>query len=169
MGGLANIEAIYIASVFIVPGYVFLTFRNQFVAGQDRLGTEQMLGFFTYSAINFACFGWIIYLAIAYNLSPFWRILAWTGTLVLIPASMGLLAGLCSKRGLGGQIYRLLGLNPIHPTPRAWEYVFYDSPATWVLVTLKNDTKFAGWWGGDSFASSDPKERDLFIQLIVCS
>jgi len=166
MGGLANVEVVYVALVFIVPGYIFLTFRNQFVAGQDRLGTEQMLNFFTYSTINFALFGWIIYLAIAFSLEPVWRILAWTGTLVIIPAVMGLIAGVCAKREFVGRIYRWMGLNPIHPTPRAWEYVFYDSPAAWILVTLKNDTKFAGWWGGDSFASSDPKERDLYISQV---
>jgi hypothetical protein len=50
MSGLVDIDTVYIAIFFLVPGYIFLTFRNQFVAGQDRLGTEQLLAFITYSA-----------------------------------------------------------------------------------------------------------------------
>jgi hypothetical protein len=59
MFGLTSTEAVYIALICVVPGYVFLAFRNQFIAGQDRLGTEQLLAFVTYSALNFAVFGWI--------------------------------------------------------------------------------------------------------------
>jgi hypothetical protein len=166
MGGLKNIEAVYIALVFVVPGYIFLTLRNQFVAGQDRLGTEQILGFVAYSSINFALFGWMIYLAIAYEVDPLPRVAIWILTLVVIPAAIGLLCGVCSQKEIVGRIYRIFRLNPIHPTPRAWERVFFNSPASWVLVTLKNDIQFAGWWGGESFASSDAKERDLYISQI---
>jgi hypothetical protein len=55
MGGLTTIDAVYVALVFVVPGYIFLTLRNRFVAGQDRLGTEQILAFVTYSALNSHC------------------------------------------------------------------------------------------------------------------
>lgn len=36
----------------------------------------------------------------------------------------------------------------------------------WVLVTLKNGTRFAGFCGTDSFMSSEPAERDLYIQWV---
>ena len=36
----------------------------------------------------------------------------------------------------------------------------------WVLVTLKDGTRFAGYCGPDSFMSSDPAERDLYIQWV---
>lgn len=166
MGGLSSIDAVYIALVFIVPGYIFLSLRNQFVAGQDRLGTEQILSFVTYSALNFALFGWIIYLAISYQVAPYFRVAIWVLTLVIIPGALGLLCGVCSQREIVGRIYGFFGLNPIHPTPRAWERVFFNTPASWVFVTLKNGTQFAGFWGGESFASSDSKERDLYISEI---
>jgi hypothetical protein len=166
MSGLSNIDAVYIALVFIVPGYIFLTLRNQFVAGQDRLGTEQIFAFVTYSAVNFAFFGWMIYLAIAYQVAPYIRVAIWVLTLVVIPAGLGLLFGVCSQREVIGRIYTFFGLNPIHPTPRAWERIFFNSPASWVFITLKSGTQFAGFWGGQSFASSDAKERDLYISEV---
>ena len=39
-------------------------------------------------------------------------------------------------------------------------------PGEWVLVTLKDGTRFAGFCGPDSFISSDPAERDLYIQWV---
>lgn len=86
--------------------------------------------------------------------------------LVLIPAALGLLSGLSSQRELIGRIYSLFGLNPIHPTPHAWEHVFFNSPPSWVFITLKNGNSFAGFWGGASFASSDVRERDLYISQV---
>ena len=36
----------------------------------------------------------------------------------------------------------------------------------WVLVTLKDGTRFAGFCGPESFISSDPGERDIYIQWV---
>ena len=36
----------------------------------------------------------------------------------------------------------------------------------WVFVTLKNDYKYAGRLGPDSFASSEIAERDLYIEQL---
>lgn len=166
MVGLASIEAIYIALVFLVPGYVFLAVRNQFVAGQDRLLSENILAFVTYSAVNFALFGWIIYLIVAYRPTPFLVVIGWALLLIIIPAVLGVLGGISTQREIAARVYALLGLRPIHPTPRAWEHVFHNSRASWVFITLKSGTEFAGFWGGESFASSDSKERDIYISEI---
>jgi hypothetical protein len=166
MGSLSNVDAIYTALVFVVPSYVFLTLRNQFIAGQNRLGTDQILAFVTYSALNFALFGWIVYLAIFYHVAPYILVATWILILGVIPAALGVLWGLSSQREMIGRIYEFFGLNPIHPTPSAWDRVFFNTPASWVFITLKNGTAFAGFWGGQSFASSDVKERDLYISQV---
>lgn len=166
MSGLSNIDAIYTALVFVVPGYIFLTLRNQFIAGQDRLGTEQVLAFVTYSALNFALFGWIVYLAISYHLPPYVIVSSWALVLVVLPAALGLVSGLFSQREIVGKIYEYFRLSPVHPVPRAWDRVFFNSPPSWVLITLKSGVAFAGYWDGQSFASSDGKERDLFISQL---
>lgn len=36
----------------------------------------------------------------------------------------------------------------------------------WVIITLKDGTYFGGFCGGKSFISSEPRERDLYIQQI---
>ena len=39
-------------------------------------------------------------------------------------------------------------------------------PGQWVLVTLKDGTRFAGYCGTESCMSSDPTERDIYIESV---
>jgi Family of unknown function (DUF6338) len=169
MSGLVNIDAVYIAIFFLVPGYIFLTFRNQFVAGQDRLGTEQLLAFITYSALNLALFGWILF---AIPMAHRWIVvLAWAFVLLIGPAVLGFVSGMWTQKEWGSRLYEFFGLSLVHPTARSWDWVFHRVDPCFVLVTLKDGSQCAGYWGVNaagtqSFASSDPKERDLYISQV---
>lgn len=170
MSGLVNFETVYVAIFFLVPGYLFLTFRNQFVAGQDRLGTEQILAFVTYSALNLAIFGWTIF-AVPRS-APGWQIvLVWGFVLLIGPAILGFASGIWTQKELGSRLYSFLGLSLVHPTARSWDWIFHRVHPCFVLVTLKDGSQCAGYWGvsaagTQSFASSDPKERDLYISQV---
>jgi Family of unknown function (DUF6338) len=50
--------------------------------------------------------------------------------------------------------------------PTAWDYKFGQSSAQWMLIVLKDGTKFAGFFGDGSFASSCLKNRDIFLQQV---
>jgi len=171
MYGITSAEAVYIALICIVPGYIFLAFRNQFVAGQDRLGTEQLLAFVTYSALNFAIFGWINLVIVPQEAAPWLRIGIWMLTLLVGPAILGFISGVCTQKEYGSKIYAFFGLNTVHPTARSWDWIFHRVRPCFVLVTLKDGSQCAGYWGVNavgtqSFASSDPKERDLYISQV---
>ena len=47
-------------------------------------------------------------------------------------------------------------LYTVHVMPTAWDWKIGDMTEQWVLVTLKDGTRFAGLCGSDSFISSDP-------------
>ncbi|WP_425335351.1 DUF6338 family protein [Rhodoblastus acidophilus] len=57
-------------------------------------------------------------------------------------------------------------MHTVHPLSAAWDWRFHNTPEHWVLVKLKNDTTWAGYLGKDSFISSDPLQRDLYIQQV---
>ena len=59
-----------------------------------------------------------------------------------------------------------LRLNPVHPTPSAWDWTFEDLGEQFILVALRDGTYIGGLVGADSFVSSDPTERDIYIQQI---
>jgi hypothetical protein len=166
MEGLAKIDAIYIAIVFLVPGYVFLSLRNQFVVGQGKLGKEQLLTYLTISGVNFALCGWIVYAAYANNFGVPLKTLSWLLVTILIPAAAGMVFGVCNQRDYVRRLFQYFDLTPSHAIPSAWDYKFSRSAGEWVLVKLKDGTQFAGWWAGRSFASDDRTERDLLIEQV---
>jgi hypothetical protein len=166
MEGLAKIDAIYVALVFVVPGYVFLSLRNQFVVGQGKLGKEQLLSYVTISGVNFALCGWIIYAAYKNEFDVPMMAASWMLVIVVIPALAGIVIGVCTQRDYFRRMYHWLNLEPIHVVPSAWDYKFSKSPGEWVLVKLKDGTQFAGWWAAQSFASDDRTERDLLIEQV---
>jgi Family of unknown function (DUF6338) len=164
--GLAKIDAIYVALVFIVPGFVFLSLRNQFVAGQGKIGKEQILSYLTISGVNFALCGWIIYIAYKDDADVPVKAASWIVVIILIPAVAGIASGVCNQRDYFRKIFHHFNFEPIHAVPSAWDYKFSKSPGEWVLVKLKDGTQFAGWWAGQSFASDDRTERDLLIEQV---
>jgi hypothetical protein len=166
VAGLASLDAVYIALVFIVPGFVIRAVRAQFIIEQDRTQADQVLRFFTYGAINFALSGWVIYLTIAYSADAAFRAMAWTIVLLIAPCLIGITSAYCSQREVMTGLYRIMGLKPIHVVPWSWDYKFASIKQSWLLVTLKSGDRFSGFWAGDSFASTDPKERDLLIEKV---
>ena len=92
--------------------------------------------------------------------------LRWLVFLVILPVIVGVITGVVSNRTLLYKSLKKVRLNPIHPTPSAWDWTFSDLNEQYVLVKLKNGAMFGGFLGADSFISSDPNERDMYIEEI---
>lgn len=58
-----------------------------------------------------------------------------------------------------------MGVKALSGFPSAWDYHFSRvSEPLWTLVTLKDGSKVAGWFGSNSLASSG--ERDLYLEQV---
>lgn len=79
---------------------------------------------------------------------------------------MGVLLGYITRTEAIRRVLNYFGINPVHAVPTAWDWKFGNMKEKLVIVTLKDETKFAGYCGRGSFMSSDPSERDLFIEKI---
>jgi hypothetical protein len=145
---------------FIVPGLIIVFIRSQFVTGRSPSHAESILTYLTLSAIYYA----IVLPFLDYGLPQrkwVWTILVFGG-----PAIFGLALGINVRKGYLHKFLRWLHFNPVHAMPTAWDWKFCDTPPIWVMVTLKNGTHFAGRLTSDSFVSSDPKERDIYIENV---
>ena len=63
----------------------------------------------------------------------------------------------------------VLGFKPeatVQLSETSWDWKFggINSQKQWILVTLKVGSTFAGYYGKHSFTSSDPTNRDIYIQ-----
>jgi hypothetical protein len=66
-----------------------------------------------------------------------------------------------------GRALRRFGLRPVHPIPTAWDWQFGRiDDARFVLVTLQDDSIIRGFFGANSFASSDAGERDIYVEQL---
>lgn len=166
MEGLVSLDAVYIALLFFVPGYVFSVFRGHFILGRKMEGAEFYVRLLTLSAVNFALTGWPIYLGIAAGVGPELRAVLWALVILVLPAAFGLISGAWTKKEWLKRLYGIFGLNPIHHVPTSWDYAFSRSPGQFVLVVLKDGTQYGGWWASRSFASSVAEERDLLIEQV---
>ena len=94
------------------------------------------------------------------------KAIGWFTLIFVGPAILGLVLGINIQKNLFRRLLQRCGLHLVHAIPTAWEWKFSAMPPQWVLITLKDSTRFAGYCGPQSFISSDPAERDMYIEQI---
>lgn len=164
---IKSIEQIYTALIFVAPGLIIVYIRALFIAGRRPRVAEYAVEYVVVSTIYLAAavplLEWIISLQ-----GPNWfRVLAWLGLLAAVPAAIGLALGAASQNGWWRSALGWLRLSVVSPYPTGWDWVFarLKSPA-YLLITLRDDSTVAGYFGLGSLASSDPSERDLYLEEI---
>ena len=165
--------AVMMLIVFLVPGFVWRTTEGQFVYLDKRLEWEKF-------ALGLLCRSTFTYLPMAPWLYQAWNDKLYdthpiaTGFIALIlilllPSLLGVMSGIARQKDFGRNIIRFFGLGTFEQNniPTAWDRVFSNITPKWVIVTLKNGGQIYGYLGTNSYASSDPEERDLFISHTV--
>lgn len=161
-----NPQSIYLILALIVPGLIITYVRAQFITGRLQNHTDAILSYFTlssvYGAMVLPILVWFGF-DISADLSGigYWFMLIFVG-----PVIFGAALGLTSRTEILRHFFHKIGVSPIHPMPTAWDWKFGNMKENLVLVTLKDETRFAGYCGRESFMSSDPTERDIYVEKI---
>lgn len=162
MPKLLSLNNLYLILVFIVPGFIALSVRSQFITGRILSNSKDaILSYLTVTVIYSA-----LVLPFVDPESIEKSRLAWFALVFIGPIFLGLLLGINIQKDLVRRFLNRFGLYPAHAIPTAWDWKFNAMAEQWVLVTLKDGTHFAGFYGAQSFVSSNPDERDMFIQWI---
>ena len=166
MPNLIFFDNIYLVLFFLVPGLIVLFVRAQFVAGANFPHSAALLPYLAISVIYYAFAFPLIDIVVAIDKPIYGKVLAWFSLVFAGPAVLGLVPGVNIQENLFHRLLQKCGLKPIHVIPTAWDWKFGNMTEQWVLVTLKDGTRFAGFCGSESFMSSDPTERDIYIQQV---
>jgi len=167
---LDSVEGLILVLGFILPGHVILSVRAFLVPG-----TEQPEGIIAYlraihlSLINYALCLPGVYLILShpwYNNNPWGTAISWGVVILLMPSVWGILWGLSIQHSWSAWIRKKLRIRGVHPTKRAWDHKFGQLRPEMILVTLRDGSTVAGYFGPQSFASSDPTDRDVFIEQL---
>ena len=167
MPDLKDLNNIYLIAAFIVPGLIITYMRSRFITGRMEKFSDAALGYLTitliYYGFSLPIIGYILRVE-----QGVWKTLLWWGLLIVGPALFGLLLGVATQFEWLRWIATKLGLRMVHNTPTSWDWRFANCQAArFVMVTLTDGSSVAGIFGKGSFASTDPAERDLYIQEIM--
>ena len=163
---LKSLDNLYLIVGFLVPGLVVLFVRSQFVTGRSPSHSAALLSYLTVSVIYYALALPLVDFVLSIHKLDYDKALAWFTLILAGPAALGLLLGINIQKNLFRRVLQRCRLNPVHVMPTAWDWKFGGMTSEWVLVTLKDGTRFGGFCGPGSFISSDPTERDIYIERI---
>jgi len=166
MPDLKSIDNIYLILLFIVPGLIIVWVRSLFITGRVPSTKEAILPYLALSVTYYAVVLPIVEYVLSFREPGHEKALAWFGLVFVGPFFVGFILGIVAQYGWVRTFLRWMRLHIVHNIPTAWDWKFTNMPAQWVLVTLKDGTKFYGFCGANSFMSSDPKERDLYVERI---
>lgn len=167
---LESMQAVYFALAFLVPGFVADLVLSTFTTRRAEKSETALLRYLSLSALNYAVWSWLVYLVVTvewFDRHPFAAGMAWLFVILGGPTILAVAGGYSVQRDWGRKLCRKLDLHPVHIIPTAWDYRFGSLKTPhWVHVTLKDGSVVAGYFGGASFASSSPQERDLYIEQL---
>jgi hypothetical protein len=159
--------------VFLVPGFVFRSVEGQFVYLDRRLDWGRFaLGLLTRSTFAYLPVAPILYFA--WNnqwmeIHPVQASITAFGFLIFLPGLLGALSGIARQKQWPRWCIEKIGLKTFeqHQIPTAWDHLFSNVTTSWVIVRLRDGHQIRGFLGPDSYVSSDPTERDVYISHVL--
>jgi len=164
-------ETLFLTLAFIVPGFIWHYVQSAFMPRKTETTQLLLLQFLTFSCFNYALWSWLIYMSLVTEYAskhPATVSFMWVVIILASPVMMGILTGWLRQKQVVRNILSKMGLASLHPIPTAWDYKFHNTRSyVWIQIALKDGGKIAGLYGSESFSSSSPNERDLYIQKAV--
>ena len=162
---VSSLESIREVIPLVVPGFVFLWVRAQLLTGRLPAPSHAVLPWVIFSSVYW------YFIGAANDLFGFPGLgerPPWVALVVVVgvPMIAGGAAGWLEQQGLVHQAFRKVGLHIVLAPPSAWDGKFSKFNSEWVLITLRNGEQIPGYLGPESVLSSDPSERDIYVQEI---
>lgn len=166
---LLKIETINYVVLFFIPGFITYSILSLFLGRYRSPIDISMKKYFVLSIYNLLL--WAIYISIVSgDLSDLFACNTHDSMLYarifILPALFGLILGILFILHFVVGYFNKIGVNILHPIPTSWDYVFANIDNSRLLVTLADGSTVYGYFGPNSFASSDPKEKDLYLEIV---
>jgi len=164
-----SLDVVFFTLAFLVPGFIIESIVSALLPRKVEDNKLLFLRFLTYSCVNHALWWWLIDLLLHSEFSvghPWISHVVWFWIVFISPIFLGLGWAKLNQRDIVRAMLQWLGFDPVHVIPTAWDWKFSTTQPVWIMVTLMNGSTVCGFFGSNSFASSAPEERDLFIEEV---
>lgn len=166
---ISSIEVVLYTAMFVLPGFIMNKIIDTLNPPRKVSESSFFLSCLGYSLINTAIWSWAYVLLYPISENENRANFYWIALLAVTVAGAiicSTVIGLIKQHRLIYRIAQNLKITVIDPTPTAWDFRLFTPSGSFVLVTLTDGKEVQGWFGGNSFASSDPQERDIFIEKV---
>ncbi len=167
---ISSFDTLFYTLAFLVPGFVIDSVFSMFQRRRPERPHLSFLRLLTLSAINYAIWSWLIFLLI----QPEWpqahpgrAALGWLIVILIGPLLLGFIISYFAQKDWARRFLQWIGLRPLHVVPTAWDWRFETlREPHWLLVTLQDGSQVAGYFGSQSFASSQADQLDLYVEQV---
>lgn len=161
MIAVENLEEVIWGIALLAPGFLIMFGRSRFLTGRMPSVASSVFEYLMVSST---------YFALVYPLFLYISVETYVGALAflfVLPLVMGLLLGFGTQANVFRKIIQHLGMNPVHASPTAWDFVFSGRNGfSWVVVNLNSGGRYFGILGPSSMASSDLRYRDIYLEEV---
>ena len=162
-----SFDIVFYTAIFVLPGFLINSIIDTLNPTQKKSEGVLLLKSILYSIIHCAVWSWAYKLIFKLEMDLpycYWVILI--GFTIIAATVFAILIGIIKQKQLVRKVLSALKIYCPHSIPNSWDYAFARPEGIWVIVTLTDDSVIYGEFSTKSFASSDPEERDLFIEKI---
>lgn len=157
-----TIDNIILLTIFFVPGFVYLKTYRLFIAEVKTDFSKDFYEAIGFSLLNSIVFSYPLYLIHSKTLinnHPFVYFLVLGFIIILIPILCALIFHKISCKKWFSKFL-------INPTKSAWDSFFSKRECYYVIVTLKNGRKIGGKYGLNSFSSTYPNPKEIYLEEV---
>jgi hypothetical protein len=148
--------------VLIAPGFVATSVYRLLVPSPRRDPTSFTVELASYGMVNLALVSWMIPAVLDARLmkeQPGMFAAGMLTMLAVVPAFLALLTFAARRARWATRWFQ-------HPMPTAWDFLFSQRRALWVLFHLKDGQRIGGFFGRESYASSYPIAAEIYVENV---
>jgi hypothetical protein len=157
-----NVDKLALFLLFFLPGFISMKVYDLIVSGESRDFSRSMLDAVCYSTLNFAALSGLITIILTGDFYHKHFFLYWLSVFVI----MVVVPAFWPAAFLKLTTWHPVGKYFVHPIRKPWDYVFRKRTRFWIIVHLKNGQKIGGFFGPESFASSNPADEQIYLEEV---
>ena len=165
-----SFDIVFYTAVFVLPGFLINSIIDTLNPTLKKSEGVLLLKSILYSIIHCAVWSWAYKLIFQLETTrPYFYWLVLIIFTIIAATLLALLIGVVKQKQLLRKVLFYCNIYCPHSIPNSWDYAFGKAESSWVIVTLADDSVIYGEYSTKSFASSDPDERDLFLEKTYIS
>ncbi len=160
--GALTFDKILIFIIFFVPGFTYLKFYRLFIAEVRTDFSKDLYEAIGFSFINTLIFSYPLTLIHSDNFPenhPVLYYITILGIVIIAPILFTLIFYYISKQKWFSRFL-------VNPVKSAWDSFFSRRESYYVIVTLKNGRKIGGKYGLNSFSSTYPNPKEIYLEEV---